>query len=393
MDYTTLFLWAVFVFILTVFIGLVVSSTNSFLSEGFGAQCLDYLPFKGQTPYSANPGTIFVSIASYRDPECSMTLDTIFNQAANPQLIFVGICEQNKAGIKEELCVSPKLAKYLRNIRIAKLDHTEAKGPTYARYYCSELWRGEQYYLQIDSHTSFTKNWDLSLINMIRQIKENEEESDKPVLSVYPPTKEQMDIKGFPEMDNGRLSENNIPTFLCGWSGESEKPRRSNKPWAAAGFMFLESSFLYEVPFDPNLSHVFQGEETLFSARLFTNGWDFYTPNKKVCYHHYNRKSPLYHQDIKDSSECRSKAEKRVLFLLGLVPKDGVDFDFLRDYNYYGLGKFRTIDDFWKASGIDFGLRTVERWNDTTVVSEKFKGWNFRRDGYKNIKKACIFNK
>jgi hypothetical protein len=189
-------------------------------------------------------------------------------------------------------------------------------------------------------------------------------------------------------MDNGRLNAENIPSFLCGWSEPSDIPKRSNKPWAAAGFMFLEAEFLYSVPFDPNLSHLFQGEETLFSARLWTNGWDFYTPNRKVAYHHYNRnKAPLYHQDLKDSSECRSKAEKRVLFLLGLIPKQSVADDFLRDHNNYGLGKFRTITDFWKTSGIDFSSKTVERWNDNNQPSDKFKGWNFRRDGYKNIKK------
>ena len=142
------------------------------------------------------------------------------------------------------------------------------------------------------------------------------------------------------------------------------------------------------MPFDPNLSHLFQGEEVLFSARLWTNGWDFYTPNKKVAYHHYNRtKAPLYHQDLSNSGECRAKAEKRVLFLLGLIPKQSVADNFLRDYNYYGLGKFRTIDDFWKTSGIDFNTKTVERWNDNNPPSSKYDGWWFRRDGFKKIKK------
>ena len=268
------------------------------------------------------------------------------------------------------------------------MDYKDAKGPTYARYYCADLWRGEQYFLQIDSHTTFVKDWDVDLIEMIEMIKLDPNESSRPVLSAYPPTKEQMDIKGYPEMDNGKVNQDGIPSFLCGWSKHSDRPKRSNKPWAAAGFMFLESYFLYSVPFDPNLSHLFQGEETLFSARLWTSGWDFYAPNKKVCYHHYNRtKAPLYHQDLKNSGECRAKAEKRGLFLLGIAPKISVADDFLRDYNYYGLGKFRTIDDFWKTSGIDIIMKTVEKWNDNTPPSDKFKGWNFRRDGYKNIKK------
>jgi [Skp1-protein]-hydroxyproline N-acetylglucosaminyltransferase len=387
MDITNVILWAFFVFFLTIMIGVIVNRTDSFLSEGFGAECIDYIPFKGYRNYGIIPNTIFVSVASYRDAECSMTLDTIFNNAKYPERIFVGICEQNKAGMKDELCLSNKVLMYRNNIRITVLDHKEAKGPTYARYYCSELWRGEQYYLQIDSHTTFIKDWDQDLIGMIMQIKTNPDESNKPVLSVYPPTKEQMELKGFPEMDSSSLNQN-IPTLYCGWSEPSDAPRKSNKPWAAAGFMFLESDFLYSVPFDPNLSHLFQLEETLFSARLWTNGWDFYTPNKKVCYHHYNRtKAPLYHQDLKNSGECRAKAEKRGLFLLGLVSKQSVAEDFLRDHNYYGLGKFRSIDNFWKASGIDFNTKTTERWNDNNLPSFKYDGWWFRRDGFKKIKK------
>ncbi len=388
MDFINIMLWGLFVFLLTLIIGIAINRADYFLSEGFGTQCVDYIPFKNYKNYPMKPDTIFVSVASYRDNECSMTLDTIFNNADYPELVFVGVCEQNKAGMKDELCLSNKVMKYKNNIRITTMDHKDAKGPTYARYYCSELWRGEQYYLQIDSHTTFVKGWDTTLINMITQIKSNPNESIKPVLSVYPPTKEQMEIKGYPEMDNGKLNADNIPSFLCGWSEPSDSPKRSNKPWAAAGFMFLESDFLYSVPFDPNLSHLFQLEETLFSARLWTNGFDFYTPNKKVAYHHYNRsKAPLYHQDLSNSGECRSKAEKRGLFLLGLVSKQSVAEDFLRDYNKYGLGKFRTITDFWKTSGIDFSSKTVERWNDNTKPSDKYDGWWFRRDGYKNIKK------
>ena len=47
-----------------------------------------------------------------------------------------------------------------------KLYYKKAKGPTYARYWCSTLWEGEEFFLQIDSHTHFIKGWDTELINM-----------------------------------------------------------------------------------------------------------------------------------------------------------------------------------------------------------------------------------
>jgi len=389
MNYITLFLWAFFVFLLSISIGMLVNHVNTYIQEGFGMTCLDYIPFTKFAKKNIKKDTIFVSVASYRDEECSNTLDTIFNKAQYPDRIFVGICEQNKKGLIKENCINLRLLKYKNNIKIIKLDYKNAKGPTYARYHCANLWNGEEYFLQIDSHTTFLENWDTDLINMIKQIKSDPNESNRPVLSVYPPAKEQMEIPGFPEMDSGNITASMIPTFLSGWSvDDSSKPLRSNKPWAAAGFMFLESYFLYDIPYDPNLSHLFQLEEVLFSARLFTNGWDFYTPNKKIAYHNYKRsKSPLYHKDIKDGQECRGNAEKRGLFILGIIPKMSVADGFLVNYNNYGLGNFRSITDFWNASGIDFENKTIEKWNDANKESSNYDGWNFRRSGYQNILK------
>lgn len=381
-------LWGVFVILLVLTLAKIVCMTDNFLVEGFGLNCIDFIPYKSTPEYEIRPDTIFVSVASYRDAECSMTLDTIFNNADHPERIFVGICEQNKKDEPDESCISPLVSKYINNIRVKSLDYTEAKGPTYARYYCADLWKGEQYFFQIDSHTTFVKHWDTDIVNMHKQIKSDPNESNKPVLSVFPPTKDQMILQGVPEFDNGELPENNILKIYCGWTEISDKPKRSNKCWAAAGFMFLESTFLYEVPFDPNLSHLFGGEEVLFSARLFTHGYDYYTPNKNICYHHYSRtKAPNYSRDVTNSAECRGNAEKRVLFLLGLLPRNSVVDDFLQNTNKYGLGTFRTISDFWNASGVDFEFRTVERWNDKALPSKKYDGWWFRRDGWAKIKK------
>ena len=39
---------------------------------------------------------IFVSIASYRDSECPMTIKSLFSQAENPDRVHIGLCQQNK---------------------------------------------------------------------------------------------------------------------------------------------------------------------------------------------------------------------------------------------------------------------------------------------------------
>src|SRR5574343_1318206 len=120
-----------------------------------------------------------------------------------------------------------------------------------------------------------------------------------------------------------------------------KEPIKSPKPFVAGGFMFLESSFLLEVPYDPYLSGLFQGEETLFSARLFTHGYDIFAPNKPVCSHHYNREGSLYNKDMPNFAPCKHIAEQRVLYLLGLSYDNALlksHPDFLYDTDKYSLG-------------------------------------------------------
>jgi len=325
-------------------------------------------------PFTNDNEKIFVSVASYRDKECSMTLLSLFKNAKFPENIYVGVCEQNKDNDIEG-CL-PEDFPYKNNIRFNNLTYLEAKGPSYARYHCSKLYNGEKYFLQIDSHTNFVPSWDQQLIEMLKQCTYNDNEettfsfnkegSKRPVLTSYPPSSEQMNIKGFPEMSSCILSEDGIPIFKASFHDEdSERPLRSLRPFCAAGFMFLYGSFLKDVPYDPSLYHLFQGEEVLFSARLFTHGYDFFVPNKKICYHHYDREGPVYWEDIPNHDDQRILSEKKLLKLLNNeIP------------NYeYGLGTFRTYDDFKQASG------------SFVRSASKEDPWCFYYNGYLNIKK------
>jgi [Skp1-protein]-hydroxyproline N-acetylglucosaminyltransferase len=61
-------------------------------------------------------------------------------------------------------------------------------------------------------------------------------------------------------------------------------------PFVAAGFFFAEASFLHEVPFDPFLPWIFMGEEISMSARLWTSGYDIFSPTINVLNHYYVRR-------------------------------------------------------------------------------------------------------
>lgn len=318
---------------------------DTHLREHFGGGCMDLVPFSRVKKYPVKRGCIFVSIASYRDRKCRKTIHSLFANAAFPSTIFVGVCEQNKT--KKEGCGC--CSKYDSQIRFKHLSYKEAKGPTFARYWCSLLWRGEELYLQIDSHMKFVPDWDTKCFQMIHEASRS---SPRAVVSAYPPTPGQMHIEGTPAMCGAKYKQT-LPSFTASWSDPEPTPVVAPKPFVAAGLMLLFGSFLYSVPFDPYLPHLFQGEEILFSARLWTHGFDIYTPNIKICSHDYGRnENPKVWKD-QNGTLCRNRAVKRAQFILGLVPKKSILPDFLIGTNYYGLGKERTIQSFWKKSGID----------------------------------------
>lgn len=73
-----------------------------------------------------------------------------------------------------------------RQVRLYNVNESESLGPYMARYLGSKFYRGEQYYLQIDSHSEFVQNWDTKLIKMVEDAP-----AEKPVISAYPPDSKQ----------------------------------------------------------------------------------------------------------------------------------------------------------------------------------------------------------
>ena len=294
--------------------------------------------------------TIFVSVASYRDPECVSTLEYIFNNADNPDNIFVGVCQQNDDA-EDMVCTLPK-SKYVNNIRLMRLKHYEAKGPTWARYLCSTLYNGETYFFQIDSHTKLIKGWDTKCINMMKSIKQSGL-SQKPVLSHYPAAWESFGDKnaGVTRICKSFFNEEGMISFEGAEFIDTKEVYPS--PYVAGGFLFCEGSLLKDVPFDPSLDYLFIGEEILHSVRIWTAGYDIFTPNENVAYHEYTRaeKPKIW----TDKQYTDAEAFDKVKQLVGLK-KDDISSNYK-----YGLGKTRTLKEYYTFAGIDLKNKKVHK--------------------------------
>lgn len=53
--------------------------------------------------------------------------------------------------------------------------------------------------------------------------------------------------------------------------------------------MMVGGAMVQEVPYDPHLPFLFFGEESSMAARLWTHGWDFFSPPHHVIYHLWSR--------------------------------------------------------------------------------------------------------
>lgn len=250
--------------------------------------------------------SVFVSIASYRDVECSRTLRDLYARARRPERVFVGVVAQNHPKHPEE---DPDPARWIspqrqNQIRVLRMSHQEARGPCFARYLCAKLHRGETYYLQIDSHTRFVQDWDEILIDMLRE--KSRDGQDKVVLTHYPQSWENMQSHTVPVNDRA-VAFADRDYFKYRAYNRTRNGDYRESLGVAGGLLFAPSEMLAECPLDPRLNMVFHGEEYLYSTRLYTYGWKFYAPKDNVVYHYYYRRdAPKFYTDAQKTSSRRT---------------------------------------------------------------------------------------
>ncbi|NOR68234.1 MAG: hypothetical protein GQ532_00800 [Methylomarinum sp.] len=222
---------------------------------------------------------IFVSIASYRDPECQWTVKNLFEKAKYPERIFVGICWQF---IKDEDSHCFEVDIRPEQVRKVEFSVIEAKGASWAKVQAMTLWQGEDYILNIDSHMRFAQDWDEQMIDMLMMCP-----SGQPVLSTYPAqyTPPDLTVDSTPHLVAKVFDKNSKVLHLRSYEKTLSEPKRS--AFVAGGFIFAASELFQQVPWDPEI--YFIGEEISFAVRAWSYGWDIYSPHICLIYHYYLR--------------------------------------------------------------------------------------------------------
>jgi hypothetical protein len=292
---------------------------------------------------------IFVSLASYRDPQLVPTVCDCLGKASNPARLRFGICWQRDVeDLPLPFVEDPRF-------RVLNVNWRDSKGACWARAEIMKLWQGEDWFLQVDSHCRFVEAWDRVLLRAMAETA-----SAKPILSTYasPFTLGENEIlHGGPfQMIFQEFTAEGIPQLRPGAvlpGRASQKPLRAR--FLAAGFLFAPGKFVEEVPYDPEL--YFMGEESAMTVRAFTHGYDLFHPAESIVWHDYIRADARKHWgDHSDTADVPAPWSKldgtsrtKVRRLLAGEPVEG-----------FGLGQVRTLDEYEAYAGLSFRTRKVQ---------------------------------
>lgn len=325
----------------------------------------------------APQSSIFVGFASFRDTSCPHTVASIFTAAADASRVFVGIAELHETK-EEPSCLHPMFEQcqlkpecFVDNIRTRKVSHKVAKGRAHGKYLAMLLYRGEDYVLMIDSHTRFAPKWDKLVVEMYTSLQKS---VAKPILSYRP---EEFQSKSENEKGSNFDFEPKSTSLLCKASfdndgiltfGSTVVPLASApkiQPFLVFRFIFANGSLLSEVPLDPYLPHLTTGDDMLYSARVWTHGWDIYSPHTQVAFHADWENKPVA-IDTVESQHTLTRVQyltetKVVGTSQNLVADTTTQRHVVIEADKYGMGSARSLDAYWEFGHIDTSIRKISK--------------------------------
>ncbi len=299
---------------------------------------------------------IFIQIASYRDPLLESTIDSLLSNANQPNNLVLGIARQYHSS---DTFGNLDTWRDDSRFKILDIPYNETEGVCWARNLVQQLYDGEEYTMQIDSHMRFEKDWDIKFIEMIKNLQEDG--YPKPLLTSYVSSFDPDDDPNLRAKDPWLMTFDRfipegavffIPSVIPNWQ---ELTRAVPARYYSAHFCFTVGEFSTEVQHNPE--YYFHGEEISIAARAYTFGYDLFHPHIPLVYHEYTRKNRTKQWD--DDSTWSEKNNKshllnRKLFGMDDLPQEGHN-------GIYGFGSVRTLRDYEKYAGILFSKRAIQK--------------------------------
>jgi hypothetical protein len=309
---------------------------------------------------------IFVSIASYRDPQLLATISSLIAMCSDPRKLTIVICEQSSS--QDPVFSLQDFSSEGASTVLISMDSSLARGPTWARHLIQQQWTGEEFYLQIDSHTRFVEGWDQKLKAGLSALPAAI--AAKACLSNYPPdfdvlTGEPVDavLRGpmyVTHIDpSDRFVRFNSDYIDSDSDGDSDSVKEKvvtpvlSKGWSAC-FSFSSSQIILDAPYDPYVPFLFFGEEMDIFARLYTRGWAMFAPSVPICFTVFDRSYRQTYWGHPDNELVRF-SRMRLHHKFGLLSLS-VQSELQQGKDRYYLGREKTMTDFFQYVGLDEDL-------------------------------------
>ena len=306
--------------------------------------------------------TIFVAIASYKDPLLAKTVEEALAKAQWPERLRFGIVDQCLATTRW-----PTLRGALaKQIQYLWMDPLMARGTCFARALAQQLYAGETLYVQLDAHMAFPWHWDAWVTETLL---DRMAVSDRCVVSSYPPS---MEWQG----EDAKIAQHPIGTviqhrlnataafdsrgiYLDFEATQHNRTTPIRGHHLSGAVILAPGRFVECFPYDPWMYYL--GEEQTLALRLYTHGWDIWHPVDNPIGHKYNDhqdaairpvhwsddpagERPIAHEVWQQGSYRRQRR-------LVAVPGFG---------GVYGLGSVRSLADYAAWTGIDYVARTID---------------------------------
>lgn len=295
--------------------------------------------------------SIFVQISAYQDHELHKTIkDCIEKSSGNNELHF-GI----NLVFKEEDIFIPCVP----NLKVQTSKAPANLGVGIGRYIANKFYDGQDFYLQVDAHTRFIKNWDKIIIDNYNLYKA---EGCNPVLTAYPSPYWYEDGKEIfdsaPDVNAIDFKIENVELFKRtkffhqyskGTEGSIFTKSISGGSVFSAGEIALIA---------PNKKMFNWGEEMLYAIRLFTHGYDLMIPQNQYLYH-------LYYDHEKKENNFRSLSGSDFPNEVNnVISQSDKEIYRIITNNIIGdeaLGNKRTLDEYWTFIGLSEELRDIAK--------------------------------
>lgn len=251
---------------------------------------------------------IFVSIPAYRDEELATTIKSALKSAEKPENLRFGIVNQH--GPETEHILDEFRGD--NRFRIVEVFWKDSLGVGWARRLIEDLYRDEEYVLQVDAHMIFEENWDLELKRQWHFCRD-----EKAVLSTYPTR--------FDYGENGEVIANRdkglkitlYPTdakMMFDAKAEIVPPNErvmERGMFVAGGLEFFRGEMLKEVKYIKEI--MFVGEEIARGAQIYSHGYNVYIPIGVPIFHRYNREGAhKFWEDVEGERELKKVYDSKI---------------------------------------------------------------------------------